>query len=573
MRLDAASVADRVIISVKGGSRRSWPDADAVREDAREGAGLHASSLRAAAAPDPTQTVGMPETETSDRRSSRDVTARESPAKLPILPFVQPSGDAEPQLGYPRAPHPMPETPPPDDSGETLPGLRADLQLAPPLPFASAKEKGGFLDRSTASGSSPGLVSPPPLILPPRVGAKPRAADAGSGGATPPVMAESPWAGGPGRPPPLTIGQGGMPSVEQPVGVPPPDLVRSVHPAPDARPPAAQLAGIGNESQDDRKIGSSEAPPARPKVASLASLRRTSAKAGEIPGGPLADSKAAAASAGQPPLVPAPRPSPAAVVELLWFDPAFSDSIRAEPRWKELLAEVKPKPRDADFTDSSPPEKRQEARDRREITAILARGAPSAVDELSAALASAVDEDGRFVPPLVLLAGDIEFPFDELETLKATIAAVTPLVAGDKKLKEAVDTMNDLLRTPWIQGASSVTEGLTAQLKEAFAQGNRILPPRYLENHTERILLEQRHYQRRAVFGQPWIRSIFTPLGSTQSIPSYLPMDLTRALPMFQRLQALLIAELHIQLDQYESYPNALRIVALGRTLRSAGRR
>src|SRR4029079_8497349 len=104
------------------------------------------------------------------------------------------------------------------------------------------------------------------------------------------------------------------------------------------------------------------------------------------------------------------------------------------------------------------------------------------------------------------LAGELHFPFDELEVLKATVTAVTPLVAGDKRLKEVIDTVNELFKTPWLERSSGVAEGLTAKIKEAFAQGNRMLPPSYLDTHTERMLLEQRHYQKRAVFGQSWIR-------------------------------------------------------------------
>jgi hypothetical protein len=125
--------------------------------------------------------------------------------------------------------------------------------------------------------------------------------------------------------------------------------------------------------------------------------------------------------------------------------------------------------------------------------------------------------------------------------------------------------VNELLKTPWLAQSSSVAEGLTGRIKEAFGQGNRMLPPGYLESHTERILLEKRHYQKRTVLGQTWIRSLFIPAASQEAIPTYLPETLSTQLPMFQRLKARLIAEAHMQQDQYESHMTALRVVALAR--------
>ena len=104
-------------------------------------------------------------------------------------------------------------------------------------------------------------------------------------------------------------------------------------------------------------------------------------------------------------------------------------------------------------------------------------------------------------------------------------------------------------------------------MKDAFAQGNRMLPPSYLDSHTERMLLEQRHYQKRTVFGEPWIRSVLVPQGSSSPMPAYLPESLTKKLPMFQRFKARIVAEAHMQQDEYENHPAALKVVALGRVV------
>ncbi len=121
---------------------------------------------------------------------------------------------------------------------------------------------------------------------------------------------------------------------------------------------------------------------------------------------------------------------PSEAVELVWFDPAFVPRIRRQPGWKEIMAQAKARPLDEDVPGDAPPEKRQEARDRREVLALLARGEPTDMRGIEAAISNAIGEDGAFNPPLVLVAGQLELPFDEVEELKATVAAVTPLMGG-----------------------------------------------------------------------------------------------------------------------------------------------
>ncbi|TKD09135.1 DUF2169 family type VI secretion system accessory protein [Polyangium fumosum] len=264
---------------------------------------------------------------------------------------------------------------------------------------------------------------------------------------------------------------------------------------------------------------------------------------------------------------PSARVMPKEIVELLWFDPACVPRLRRKPAWKEIMSQVKPSPTDDDYPGEAPSDKRQELRERREVFGLLARGTPIDAHEVDGALVEAVRDDGTFVPPIVLVGGTLEFPFDELETLRATIAAVAPLATGDKRLSEAVQTAQDLLKTPWLTGASSVTEGQTAKLKEIFTQGNRALPPRYLENHTERMLLEQRAHQRRTLFGSRRIRGLLSLPGTVTPVPVYLPEECGQRLPSVQRITAKLLAEVHVDLDQYETHGLTLIVLCLGRLL------
>jgi hypothetical protein len=282
-----------------------------------------------------------------------------------------------------------------------------------------------------------------------------------------------------------------------------------------------------------------------------------------------ASNAAAAALARAPAAEPAPGPragaSPREVIELVWLDPAWAGRMRRRPGWKEIMAQAKARPIDDDIPGDAPPERRQEARDRREVSALLARGEPADMRGVDEAISSAVGEDGTFIPPLVLVAGELELPFDEVEGLKATIAAVTPLIAGDKRLQEAVDTAEKLLQTPWRGEATEIAAGLTGKIKEAFAQGSRALPPRYLEQHTARMLLRRRAYQKRTVLGKACLRGILSLAGANEGLPVYLPETLKDELPAFERFTVRMIAEARMRLDQEDTPELALRGVALGR--------
>ncbi len=316
-----------------------------------------------------------------------------------------------------------------------------------------------------------------------------------------------------------------------------------------------------------------------PQLGSVAALRN----AGLVPGMPPQSATAASNSAADPwfggvaldsPVPPLRSRIP---VEVLWFDPTFLAAIRNDAAMRAILTErdkfAGSKKTDKKQTPAKPVPPELDSKDREDINALLTLGEPSGVEILSMALDDAVDERGVFRPPLLLLRGELAFPFDEVETLKATISAVTPLAAGDKKLKETIDAVGELLRTPWLQSAGSVTERLTNQVKEAFGTGNRLLPSGYLETHTERILLEQRHYQKRVVLGQPWIRALLGSPNTSTRVPTYIPYSLARELPMYQRFNVRMIAEVRAQLDQYETHSTALRVVALGRVLGSSTRR
>ena len=265
-----------------------------------------------------------------------------------------------------------------------------------------------------------------------------------------------------------------------------------------------------------------------------------------------------------PPAAPRAR-SPREIVKLVWFDPAALPRIRKEPAWRKLLADLEMRlvlEAEADVAAGPMP---ADVKDRRTVLEVLVHGESISADGVRQAVEGAIREDGGFEPPVAIVGAELEMPFDELETLKATATVVRPMASTDKRLKEALDLVDPLLASAWLSGSGSVAESMTAKLREAFAQGKRAVSPDYLHAHAERMLLEQRAYQRRALFDKKWIRSVMRSVAGP--IPAYLPEDMKDGLPMFRRFQARMLAELDLREDEGEASPWAVRVLALGRVI------
>ncbi|MBI4701218.1 MAG: DUF2169 domain-containing protein [Deltaproteobacteria bacterium] len=336
-----------------------------------------------------------------------------------------------------------------------------------------------------------------------------------------------------------------------PIGPPPP--------APAPAMPLAPFPGL-----------EAKGPPAvRPPNPVAEAAAEAAAKRAEPPGA-VADGRAAAGGEQGAKEPDAGTVRAREIVELVWYDPEAPRPVREHQAWAEVLDRLRAERRKSepiDFDAQPEPEEPPEIKDRRDIVAVMTRARVVHGAALPRALLQAVDEGGSFEPPLVLVSGSLRLPFDELETLKATITFVTPVMAGNKKLQEAVETAKELMATPWLQGSGEVADGLTQRIREAFRQGNRMLSPGHLEEHTERMLLQQRNYQRRTVFGEERLRALMTPSGTDDAIPTYLPETLKKELPMFQSFPARLIAQGHVKQDQYETHDIALKVVALGRVI------
>jgi hypothetical protein len=275
------------------------------------------------------------------------------------------------------------------------------------------------------------------------------------------------------------------------------------------------------------------------------------------------------------------RAEPGEAVELIWFDREVVPRLRRKAAWRPLLNALERTPLDPDFDDPAFASDPMVIEDRREVFRVLVHGTPLGADDFDAAFRHGLRDDGGYVPCLELVAGELELPFDELASLRVTVTTVAPLVGVDEALKSALLVAREFLGSPGLMSAPAVADGLTKRIEDAFAQGKRVVSAGYLEAQRERALLEQRQYQRRAVFGGKHLRGLLrfgggeatgkagTPGKGTASsdwIPAYLPESLAEALPMYPRFRTRAVVELRMATDRYETHPAALRVMALART-------
>ncbi len=462
------------------------------------------------------------------------------------------------------------------------------------LPFGSAKPAGGHAiqDERTSSGVGLPFVQPtaprPPVITTPPPPLPVRSAPPGW-----PVAAA-------GAPPPPSIPA--VPSVViapvivAPQVVAPPLPVSAPPPVPAvvAPPPVSRGSQTGSSGRADDNIWGSglsrgDVPAAQsigqvvvaaataanqstPQDGSAGVLGASNAAAGPAPSfsGKREDTRASGTTAiTNSGIRGASRLDSRDILHLVWYHADSVARICKVPVWRAILQDMEKEPPDDDLDDPAPNRDPIEIEDMRDIFEILARAASEDVVEITDELTAAVRPGNKFVPPLLLLAGELSFPFDERETLKAVVAIASPLSTTDETFRNAVKDAKEFLASGADQLCpASLAEGHTARIRELFQRSRRTVPADTLDLQTERALLEGRHYQKRQVLGMNAIRALMhttTGNSSVKPAPVYIPEDIAKKLPLYQRFRARLIVELYFQEDQYESHPAALKALAIGR--------
>lgn len=439
------------------------------------------------------------------------------------------------------------------------------------LPAAGRKDRGTML-----AAAIPGIAGALPF--------------AGGPGPRPPAPAERPSHPGAGLPfstPPPAPGSGPVssarpwPAPTPPVGGPTASLPpAAVMPPTPAAGPAASLIPSPQSAPTPPPGSPSSAGPqsaASPWAGGAASPAASVAPMPVQPGvralGEYA-ARAAAAPAAVPAEIPVevptlePETAPSDPMLLVWFDPECVPRVRRLERFRPVLEALDHRPVDRELDDAVPSDDPFELEDRREMFEVLAQGKPDSPSGVRRAVESAMRKDGKFVPQMVLLAGHLITPFDELERLKATLTTVQPLMREeDEDLKSAVEHAREFLGMPDLICPPSVLNGFTKRVHDEFDAEALSLAETYLGDETDRVLLDQRLYQKRVVYGEPHLRTLLELTGDDTLIPTYLPEAIAGELPLFQRFRVRLLAEALLQEDQNEACEVALRLLALVRVV------
>ena len=248
-------------------------------------------------------------------------------------------------------------------------------------------------------------------------------------------------------------------------------------------------------------------------------------------------------------------------VELLWVDEKAMARARKNAAWAPMFEEARKEPAIAWL-----PASRAKAEDQRDAAYLLARGAPLGAEAVAKAARDAVRPDGKYAPPMVLVAGEITLPFDEVEMLRSAIGVATPFAGGDEALKAAIEAAREYLATPDLVPSPPQVEGLYGKLRDVFAKGRRAVASGYLPTQVERAALLDRSYQRRSLDGRSHVRALLAP-AEGEALVVYLPEVAKAHLPMSRQLAARVMGLVHLAADESEARPTILQVVAAARTI------
>lgn len=362
-----------------------------------------------------------------------------------------------------------------------------------------------------------------------------------------------------------------------PVAPPPPASMNMTGPFPMA-PPSSSLGMTGPFPAAPQPPTSAASRPARvfdePTYLARAEVSATSAVTGPaseaVPAarGALAASNEAAGAVEAAPVEAwlsarrVPRdvqraPAPPETLELLWFAPDVAAELKSPAGRGSLLEDAFPAHAVSDEFASPVWEP---ARDVRRAL-LFAKSLPAPQGEV--ALSERDKKTGVYRSRLQLVVGELVAMFDPKRQLEATIGTVESLLPSDKSLRAMIDAAKKLLESEWV---TPPPLDLAAQnLREAAAR-SRDPNAGMVDSTIERLLLERRAYRVRPVLGGEHVRFGWFDEGRP-AVPIYLPMEVRDRLPLFPRLRARALVDVHPRQDAFEAHPASLRLRALARRL------
>lgn len=251
-------------------------------------------------------------------------------------------------------------------------------------------------------------------------------------------------------------------------------------------------------------------------------------------------------------------------------DPSLTERLRTS--WPDALATLDDEPSEARSDELpfdarmrqifAPPPAEPSIDLERAVAAVLRHATPHRRIDLEHDARAAVDDDGVYRAPLVVLHGRLRLRFDEVATFNALLEACTVALPDSEGLHREVAILRKLQR----QGAAvsaEVASELTDRLRRV-CRDDEAVDAEAIERRAERQLLGERRYQSRRLLGGAHLRGELTLPGEERAVVTYLPETWRDDLPLFDELEVRLIGELHRRQDQWEDAPIALKSIALG---------
>jgi hypothetical protein len=251
--------------------------------------------------------------------------------------------------------------------------------------------------------------------------------------------------------------------------------------------------------------------------------------------------------------------------QLLWFHPRALRRLRREPWYAELyrtLAEAEPDAELDSLVDDDDP---AAAEEHREMHQVLTHARLLAGSELTAAFRSSCRSDGKFVPAVAVLAGYLVPLLDERASLRMTLDVIKAADFKSEALHEAAARAEAMLELQALAPAAAARHH--DDLLRALGKTNRSTAARReLEAQAQELAVAARAYRRCQLFGGEHLVVTFEAAGSSGPVPAYLPSAVASLLPLRPRLEARVVAEIHMRQDEREHDPLCLRVLALART-------
>jgi hypothetical protein len=240
------------------------------------------------------------------------------------------------------------------------------------------------------------------------------------------------------------------------------------------------------------------------------------------------------------------------IVKLVWVDRKRVRAIRNG--WRELLV--------ADGRQGN-----DDQNELLDVHRVFVSAYPASATDIEGAVAEAVGREQAFQSPLILSSGELRLTYDELAVLRATLTAAAPFAAGQFELEQLLGAARSLISADWLGTADGVAAELTSRIRDTFSTATRALPPGFLDAQAQRIVVTERCYQYRELWGRRWLRATFTPVHSDVPFTTYLPIEVAEYLPLIDQFFARVIAHVDLREDQFETHPLALKVCAIARVV------